>query len=172
MPRQCAEDKLKLNVRHIFNCDMDTYWAMFWDPRYAEKIEQETGVRREVLWERHEGPVKVYRVRFTPDAELPSAVAKLTGSKKLIYEQENRLNTETHTMEWQVFPAVAKDKVEAKGTMVMRTVGDTVERTVDGDISVRVPIIGRRIEKAIMESVSSSYERAAEITRSWLSENT
>ena len=171
MPRVNLEDKVKLSVRHIFNCSMDTFWAMFWEPSYSELLEKETGVKREMLWLREEGAVKIYRVRFTPDKELPSAVARVTGSKKLIYEQENRMNTDTNTLDWQVFPAVAKDKVTAKGTMIMREVPGGVERNVEGDISVRVPMIGKRIEKLILGSVATSYERAADITHKWLAEN-
>ena len=170
MPRATREHKVKLNVQHIFNCSMDTYWAMFWDSDYSARIEKETGVQREVLWMREEGPIKIYRVKFTPEGDLPAPIAKVTGTKKLVYEQENRLNTETHSMEWQVFPTVATDKVTAKGVMNMREHPNGVERTVTGDVTVRVPLIGKRIEKLILNSVVTSYEHAADITRKWLSE--
>jgi hypothetical protein len=161
---------VKLTIRHLFNCSMDTYWAMFWDPTYAALLEQETGVHREVLWERQEGAVKVYRVRFVPQTELPRAIAKLTGSKKLIYEQENRLNIDAHRLDWQVFPTMAKDKVSATGAMLMRSTSTGVERLIDGDISVRVPLIGKRIEKVVLQSVLSSYEQAAQVTHRWLAD--
>ena len=170
MPRATREHKVKLNVQHIFNCSMDTYWSMFWNPEYSARIEKETGVQREMLWMKEEGIIKTYRMKFTPEAELPRAVAKFTGTKKLIYEQENRLNTETHVMEWQVFPTVATDKVTSKGLMTMREIANGVERTVSGDVTVRVPIIGKRIEKLVLNSVVTSYEHAADITRKWLSE--
>ena len=170
MPRATAEDKVKLNVQHIFNCSMETYWSMFWDPAYGEMLERETGMQREVLWMREEGPLKVYRVKFIPNADLPAPIAKIAGTKKLIYEQENRLNTETNVMQWQVFPAVVKDKVSAKGTMAMTTVSNGVQRIVDGEVTVRVPLVGKKIEKAIMASVISSYEQAAQITQKWLDE--
>jgi hypothetical protein len=73
-------------------------------------------------------------------------------------------------MEWQVFPTVATDKVTSKGLMTMREIANGVERTVSGDVTVRVPIIGKRIEKLVLNSVVTSYEHAADITRKWLSE--
>ena len=170
MPRAHWEDKVKLSVRHIFNCSMETFWAMFWDPDDGNRLEEETGVHREMLWLREEGPLKIYRMRFTPDSDLPGPVAKFAGTKKLVYEQENRLNTETHVLEWQVFPTVARDKITAKGTMTMRDVPNGVERLVEGDVKVRVPIIGRRIEKLVLNSVVTSYEHAAGITHKWLAD--
>ena len=127
-------------------------------------------MHREVLWMREEGPMKVYRVKFIPNADLPAPIAKIAGTTKLVYEQENRLNTETNVMEWQVFPSVVKDKVTAKGTMTMRRVANGVERVVDGEVTVRVPLVGKKIEKAILGSVTSSYEQAAQITQKWLAE--
>ena len=63
-----------------------------------------------------------------------------------------------------------KDKVTAKGTMTMRRVANGVERVVDGEVTVRVPLVGKKIEKAILGSVTSSYEQAAQITQKWLAE--
>ena len=110
-------------------------------------------------------------MRFVPNKELPAAVAKVTGTKKLIYEQENRLDRSTNTLHWQVFPAVVQDKVSAKGKMVMRAIPSGVERVVDGDITVKIPIVGRKIEKLILGSVAQSYEHAAVITKQWLDSN-
>jgi hypothetical protein len=55
---------------------------MFWNPEYSARIEKETGVQREMLWMKEEGIIKTYRMKFTPEAELPRAVAKFTGTKK------------------------------------------------------------------------------------------
>jgi len=141
---------------------------MFWDPKFDQIMQNDTAMRREMLWKRDEGVAQIWRMRFTPDKELPGPIAKIAGSKKLIYEQENHLDTSTHVMQWQVFPKVATDKVTAKGTMTVRTIATGVERRVQGEVRVQIPLIGGRIEKAILVSVSESYEKAAAATHRWI----
>jgi hypothetical protein len=158
---------VKLNVRHTFPCTLDVFWQMFWDDDYDRMLSESAGVTRSTLWDRTEGAQRIWRMRFTPDQELPSVVAKALGTTKLVYEQESRLDAQ-QTLHWDVFPAVVPDKVTARGTMRAVANNGGIDRIVDGEISVRIPIIGGRIEKTIHKSVMDSYERAAEVTLAWL----
>ena len=160
---------MKLNVRHTFPCTPDVFWQMFWDEDYDRMISRSAGVTRETLWDREQGDERVWRMRFVPDQELPSMVARAVGTNKLVYEQESRL-TADRVLHWQVFPAVVPDKVTARGTMRIEPVSGGVDRIVDGEIAVKISIIGGRIEKSIHKSVVDSYERAAQASRDWLTQ--
>jgi len=160
---------VNLNVRHTFPCTADVFWQMFWDEEYDAMISKSAGVTRETLWDRQEGSDRVWRMRFTPDQELPAMVAKAVGTNKLVYEQQSRLDA-NNVLHWEVFPAVVPDKVTAKGTMRIQEHARGVDRIVDGEITVRIPLIGGRIEKAIHKSVVDSYEKAAESSLQWLSQ--
>lgn len=160
---------MKLLVRHTFPCSLDVFWQMFWDPDYDRMLGRAAGVSREMLWDRSEGAVRRWRMKFIPDQELPALVAKAIGTNRLVYEQESEL-TADRTLKWEVFPAVVPDKVTAKGSMVARPAGQGVERLVDGEITVRIPLVGGRIERAIHQSVLDSYERAYEVSLRWLDE--
>ncbi len=158
---------MKLAVRHTFPCTVDVFWQMFWDDDYDRMMRQAAGVERETLWDRTEGEERVWRMRFVPDQELPKMVASAVGTNKLVYEQESRLDA-AQTLHWEVFPAVVPDKVTSKGTMKALPVSGGVDRVVDGEITVRIPLVGGRIEKAIHKSVLDSYERAYEVSLTWL----
>jgi len=142
---------------------------MFWDEEYDKMLGKAAGVSREMLWDRQEGASRRWRMKFTPDQELPALVAKAIGTTRLVYEQESELTPE-RTLKWQVYPTVVPDKVTARGTMVARQAGAGVERLVDGEIAVRIPLVGGRIERAIHQSVLDSYERAYEVSLRWLEE--
>ena len=160
---------MKLNVRHTFPCTLDVFWQMFWDDDYDRMLSESAGVTRTTLWDREEGDGRIWRMRFTPDQELPAVMARAIGTNKLIYEQESRLDAD-RVLHWDVFPAVVPDKVTARGTMKALEGRGGVDRIVDGEITVRIPLVGGRIEKAIHKSVMDSYERAAEVTLRWLDE--
>src|SRR5688500_58592 len=100
------EIQVKLAVRHRFDCTVDQFWDMYWNPEFDQQLQREAGIRREILEERRDGRIVVRRVRITPDRELPAAVATVLGSKKLIYEQENRWDEEKRVLHWRVIPNV------------------------------------------------------------------
>lgn len=158
---------MKLAVSHIFPCTEDVFWQMFWDDDYDRMLVESAGFSRETLWDRMEGEDRVWRMRFIPDQELPSVVARAVGTNRLVYEQTSRL-TPDNVLHWEVFPAVVPDKVTAKGTMRVVPASGGIDRRVDGEIAVRIPIIGKRIEKQIHKSVEDSYTRAFDVSVRWL----
>ena len=161
---------MKLHVRHTFPCSMPTFWKMFWDEDFDRMLMEAAGVSRTTVWDRTEGDRRLWRMRFVPNQELPALVAKAVGTKKLVYEQDNNLHEASGVMDWEVFPAVVPDKVTSKGVMRVTESSRGVERLVEGQIDVRIPLVGSRIEKAIHKSVMSSYERTFEVSLDWLDE--
>lgn len=159
---------MKLYVRHTFPCDPDTFWEMYWDDGFDQMMQRGSTVERELLEQREEDGVIVRRVRFTPQRELPGPAAKLLGSSKLIYEQENRWDPAASKMSWRVIPTVLPGKLDAQGTFVVNAIPGGCEQVVDGDISVNVRFIGGQIEKAVVSEVELSYDRMAEVAREWL----
>ncbi|TVQ91870.1 MAG: DUF2505 domain-containing protein [Deltaproteobacteria bacterium] len=158
---------MKLMVRHAFPCSHEVFWQMFWDEDYDRMLREAAEVTRETLWDREEAGGRRWRMRFTPNQELPAMVARAVGTKKLVYEQESFLDQD-RVLHWEVFPAVVPDKVQAKGTMKVQAKGVGLERLVDGAINVRIPLIGGRIESAIHQSVIDGYERAYQVSLQWL----
>lgn len=159
---------MKLYVRNSFDCTPGRFWEMYWDEAFDAMLRREAAVEREVLEERTEGDVLIRRVRFTPDRELPGAVAALLGAKKLVYEQENRWDKSTGTMYWKVIPTILPGKLDAKGTFRVLATAGGCEQVVDGDITVKVMFVGGQIEKAVVAEVEKSYEKTAAASREWL----
>ena len=156
---------MKLNLRHEFDCSPERFWELFWDDEYNAKVSEGAAVERQLVREWEEGGKKCWRMRFVPDRELPKPLRKLMGTDKLVYEQENKLDQEAGEMHWDVIPAVLADKVTARGVMKIVPTERGCERIVDGEISVRVPMIGGKIEKTILQNVQESYDTTAVILR-------
>jgi len=159
---------VKLYVRHTFDCTPETFWKMYWDDAFDEMLQRDSTVARELVWERSEGTVSARRLRFTPDKELPRPVAKLIGSDKLIYEQENRFDAADGTLKWEVIPTFLPGKFSACGVFLVRPTASGCERIVDGNIDVNVRFIGGQIEKAVVAEIVDSYEKTTATCREWL----
>ena len=161
----------KLTVRHAFACTPATFWEMFWDDDYDRMVLEAADVRREILEStEHSQGVVVQKIRTTPNRELPKAVAAVVGAAKLIYTQDSRFDPNASTLTWSVTPNVLADKVTAKGQLTVRATPSGCERLVDGEIAVNVRFVGGRIEKAIVDDVSRSYAKAAEVAQAWLTD--
>lgn len=159
---------MKLLVRHAFSCSTDAFWKMYWDDAFDAMLRKESAVQREVLEERTEGSVLVRKVRLTPDRELPGPVATLLGTKKLVYDQENRWDKATSTMSWRVIPTILPGKLDANGTFKVVRTPTGCEQVVEGVISVNVMFVGGQIEKAVVAEVEKSYEKMAASVRHWI----
>lgn len=159
---------MKLHVRNIYPCDVETWWKMYWDPEFEALLSSGSDLQRDVLSESDDADNNVRRVRFTPSQELPGPVAGLLGSSKLVYEQENRWEKAASVLHWQVFPTVMADKVTASGKFEVRATQQGCEQIVTGVISVKLRFFGGKIENVIVTQVENSFEAYARAARAWL----
>ncbi|MEN0065764.1 MAG: DUF2505 domain-containing protein [Myxococcota bacterium] len=164
---------MKLNIRHEYDCTPAQFWTMYWDDEFAAMLQEGSTVQRDIVDERTEGALSVQRIRFTPDQELPTAVASIIGSKKLVYEQENKYDAEKGILHWEVVPSFLPGKLTAAGTVRVEDLGDgRCAQIIDGDIKVNVSFIGGRIEKAVVAEVEKSWAKTAETGREYLRQRT
>ena len=163
---------MKLDVRHFYPCSPERWWEMYWDDSFDAMLQADSTVDREVVEEKEENGVLTRRLRFTPQSELPGPVAKIVGSKKLVYEQVNHFHRAKGEMTWEVLPSfLDAKKFSAKGSLRCEPTGSGCESIAQGDITVNVRFIGGQIEKQIVAQVKEAYDQMAIKGRVWLEAN-
>ena len=65
---------------------------------------------------------------------------------------------------------VLQDRFSGSGTTRVVAKAGGCERIIAGDLTIRVPILGRKMEQRLISDVASGYERAAVIIREMLRE--
>lgn len=161
---------MKLAVRQHYPCSPAQFWDMYWDDGFDAIVQAGSGVDREVIEQRTEGSVIVRRLRFTPHDELPTPVAKVIGSPKLVYEQLNRFDPDAGRMSWEVLPTFLPGKLNARGTLTAAEVPSGSEMRVDGEITVNVMFIGGQIEKQVVSQIEKGYQKMHAAGLTWLRE--
>ena len=161
---------MKLNVSHRFGCSPETFWNMYWDDSFEQVLNSSTDVKRELLEEKDDGETYYRKLKFTPDKDLPRPAAKVLGSSKLIYEQENTFHRSKSEMIWRVLPSLMPGRLSAGGVMKVLPDGSGCRLEVTGDIDVKVRFVGSQIEKMVVGQVETSYDKLAQAARAWLSE--
>lgn len=157
---------MKLRVVSEFPFDPATTWEIFESEAFGERLEAATDLKREVIERREEGGILIRRLRMQSHRDLPAMVGRALGMKRLTYEQENRFDPAKSRLTWKVFLPVMKDRISVSGTTIVTPTEEGSLRVVDGDISVRIKLIGGQIEKAVVAEFERSMGRAVDVARS------
>lgn len=161
---------MRFSMTHRFDCTPEQLWDIFESRRFDERLEEVSGVRREVLEEREEDGVIHKKLRCISLKELPGMMKKALGTEHLEFEQTNRLDRSQNILEWDVVTPFLTDRVDAGGTTRVKADGKGCARTIDGEISIQLPLVGKKMEKKLADNLRESYEKAAEIAREMLAE--
>lgn len=161
---------MKMNVRHRLPATPEVAWREMFSDEYNEASRQHTGTRSERLSEEDRDGKRFRRSKVTLAKELPSAAAKVMGSKHLVYVLEELLDDANHVAQWRVLVEKVSDKVKAQGVFKLEAAEGGCERLIQGEVTVNVPFIGRKIEAGIAAELEKSYEATAKFAAEWLSD--
>lgn len=162
---------MKLYVESTLPIDPEGGWKIFESEAFDARLREQTRMTIERISETQEGEHVVVRVlKYTSGTDLPALVAKALGSKRLTYEQTNRMDYAANRLDWAVQLPVLSDRVTVKGSTSMTATPDGCRRVVDGEITVRMRLVGGQIEKAVVAEFEKSMGRAVEIARDLIAE--
>ncbi len=156
---------MKLYVESHFDATPDEVWAAFNSEAFHAALSKESGMSNRVLEEREENGIRHKKTEVKRSKDLPRIAAKVLGTKQLTYIQTDRYNPKTHTLEWEVAVPAIGDKFQVSGQTYVKATANGSRRVVDGDVSVRVRLVGGAVEKAIGGEFQKTAERAVEIAR-------
>jgi uncharacterized protein DUF2505 len=96
------------------------------------------------------------RLRFT--APLSSAVTAVIDPARLTWVDDATYDLTAHTAEHQILPDNYADRLACSYRAVLTAVDGQTRRSLDGEVKVRMPLVGGKVERAI---VSGLEEHAA-----------
>lgn len=159
---------MRLSLTHPLPASVDEVWQLLFSDAFSVALDERTGIRREVVSETTKDGKKHITQRIVHAEPLPGVAAKAMGSNTLVYFQDQVVDPITKIVHWRVrLPKMGK-KVEASGTYQIQSVSGLSQRVIDGDVSVKVPFIGGKIEREIIRKLSESYDASAQFICQWL----
>ena len=161
---------MKFQLEHVLPASADTSWQTIMSEDFANQSYAESGTQRELL-SQEERNGKIYSVvKVKVNEELPPMAAKVLGTRQLSWTQQQIIDNSTRTMQWQI-KIPGADKVEAAGSFKVIAFGEQSKRLVEGDVKVKIPLVGRKAEEHICRKLEDSYEKSARFTQQWLAKN-
>lgn len=141
----------------------------YFAPDCQDEQDRRVGVaRREVLELEDTGGVLRRVSRVVPVRQLPAIVRPFVPGD-LSYTEHVTWTRAEDRIDMRIEPAVASGRVEIVATYRLTPVADgVVRRTYEGHVSVQLPLVRGRVERAIVEDLGRSLESAAACTQEWL----
>lgn len=125
----------------------------------------------ELLDQRRDGDHVRQRIRYRFTGELSSAVTRVVDTDRLTWVDESDHDLAIHRSEHRILPDHYGDRLRAGYTTRLVPDGDGRTRTVvTGELTVRVPLVGRRVERAIVSGLEEHAHAEAELLGRWVAD--
>lgn len=145
------------------------FWRGYFDEAHIANLDAELGLRARELVELREDDATLHRVfHVVPERELPGWLRKVTGAG-LDYEERLTFHKHENRCELLVLPSLFPSRTRIEGTYDVQELGpNRLLRRFFGEIDIRVPMVGGRVERSVLADMAASYERAVPLTQHWL----
>jgi hypothetical protein len=164
----------EITIRHEMSCDEDTYWykcvfnAEYNDRLYLTELKFHEYVTEKLV----EDAATIQRVvRVTPRIPpLPGPVKKVIGDG-LAYTERGTFDRAKRRYDFTATPNSLADRATTEGHMFVEMLGEQrIARVARIRVDVKVFMVGGLIEDQILNSLRSSYDRAASFTNEFVKE--
>jgi Protein of unknown function (DUF2505). len=164
----------QIDYRSTSEYPADEVYATMVDPDYLRARLEQIGGKGAALLEHHaDAEGAKYRLRHGLDAKhLPSVVRSVLPGDLVIERVESWTQQSAGRYAGEVEVIIRGTPASAVGGMRLRdTDGTASELLVRADVTVRVPLIGGKIEAVVAEQVQNLLKAETAFTRTWLSKD-
>jgi hypothetical protein len=158
---------VNFRIEHNFDANPGTVAAVILDEDYQASLDGLGPLSERKVLEQEslpDGTVR-RRVRCVLDIEVSGIARKFIGDADPAWIEQAVWHPQEQRWEWTIEPLVAEDLLKASGSIELAPSDDGTVRTVVGDVKVRVPVVGRRVEERIVEGLERAYDKEASALR-------
>ena len=141
----------------------------YFDPELSAEQDRRVEVAQRELLTLDDSPERLHRVcKVVPRRQLPAIVRPFVPGD-LSYTEDVTWQKADDVIDMRIEPAILGGRVEILATYRVATLRPgVVRRTYDGRVEVQVRVVGRRIERGIIEDLGRTLVVAAACTQEWL----
>jgi hypothetical protein len=115
----------------------------------------------EVLGIDRTGDRAVVRLHWVLSVDLPKEAARFIDPDDVAWIEETRWDLAARTAQVSFQPDQAAGLLRASAEAALRPQGDDAVRTISGELKVRIPLLGHKVEPVIVEGVGDHLEEEA-----------
>jgi Protein of unknown function (DUF2505) len=158
---------VKFEIAHRFQTTIADFERVLDDPGLYDKLRLPGIEKIEPLERVDEGGRIRRRVRYTPntDGKIPSFGRSVVKPSMLRWIEESTYDKGRHRFDYRILPNLPdkwRDFFQSQGSYQLTQEGAEVHRVIEGEIVVRVPLLGRTVEKLLVKEVTANFRAEAE----------
>ncbi len=163
---------MKMEMVHSFEVSRALYEARINDPVLLGMCQGKLPyLKSRDMVESKEGPgpdQHSWRFRCEADYKLPEAAKKVIGDR-IGWFEESVFDRKEHSVRFKVLPDFFKGRYRCEGDQLFVETGpDSFDRVMTIEIEVGVLLVGRMVEKHILERLKETYAVEHEIQKEFL----
>ena len=146
---------MRFHLQQIFRAPADDVARAYTDPALYERLGRLPKLGRpEMLERREDGDVVHLQVRYRFTGDLSAAVRRVVDPDRLTWVEHATHHLARREVDFRLVPDHYGDKLRSFGRYRFEEAEDGLTRRVaEGDVSVRVPIVGGAVERAIVSGL-------------------
>lgn len=159
-------------VTHEINCNVETFWKIFFDKAFNETLYREgLGFPEFEVVEQRETDSQIIRVcKGKPKLDMPGPVMKLLGDS-FRYTENGTFDKATKVWRWKMTPSTMAEKLRQEGTLKIEPIGDTKVRRVAELINeAKVFGIGGLLESSAEKSLRDGWNKSEVFMNRWIAD--
>jgi hypothetical protein len=138
------------------------------DKDYQRSLSSLGRLQRELLEQSTQNGRVVRRTRCVLDVEMSGMAKSFIGDQDPAWVEEAIWHQDDLRWDFTIDPEVAKELLEAEGSIRISDDGKGTRRTVEGRVKVKVPFYGGKVEGWIVKGLTDAYDEEAERLQDWM----
>jgi hypothetical protein len=154
---------VKFGFEQRWAATVDEVVEVYLDPVFWSELTELSATRPpEVLGIERAGDRAVVRLRYALSVDLPKEAARFIDPGDVTWVEETTWDLPQRTAEVRFLPAQGGGLLRASATAAMHDEAGEGLRRIRGELKVRIPLVGGRVERAIVEGVGEHLEAEAD----------
>jgi hypothetical protein len=162
---------VRFRLEQRIPADADAVQAAVLEPGYFEQLATLPKLGNPELLSQHrtDDDGVAQRVRYAFVGELSGAVRKVVDPDRLTWVEESEVEVSARTTRFKIVPDHYASLLSASGVIQVIDDGEGGSiRTASGEVSVRMPLVGSKVERAIVSGLEEHAAAEEAALRAWL----
>lgn len=163
---------MRFQLDQTFNGPLATVEAAFLDPAFLERVSRLPKVGgAELLDQRPDGDTVHQRIRYRFTGDLSAAAKAIIHPDRLTWVEESTTDRRTHVTTWRIVPDHYADRLRCSGTFTLSALdGGRTRRRTEADLKVSLPLVGGKVEQAIVSGLKEHAAGEEQVMADWLAD--
>ena len=153
---------MKFDASQPFDASPDRVMSVYAEPGTYERLGQLGKLSApELVSQSKEGDVVTIALRYRYVGDLPGGAGRFVKADKISWVQTSRFDLGACTEAITIQPDNYADRFQACADATVTTDADGSTRRVGGEVRIRLPLVGGKVERAIVEGLVEHLDQEA-----------